>query len=283
MNRLMALALVFGTGVTLTAQAETTRCKAINKLPYQIDTAGVYCLKKNLTATPSPELNNSAITIATTAIGAVLDLNGFVLSGSEVLDTTNAMNGIQVGASDVTIRNGTIRNFGTGIRASSAPSGLLIEGLTLDSNLKQGISLYATRSVIRNNTIVRTGGFTGSANATAYGIEVEMADNMVIDNRIMGVTSVGTGYAMGITTDSSVSRTIVRGNLISSIESPSGSEAGIWFQGGSANIATDNRITAPGNIGIAYGGTGTYMNNLVDGANGSDYNGTGTAAGSTNF
>ena len=41
MNRLIAFALVFGMGVSLTAQAETTKCKPITALPYTIEKSGV--------------------------------------------------------------------------------------------------------------------------------------------------------------------------------------------------------------------------------------------------
>ena len=132
---------------------------------------------------------------------------------------------------------------------------------------------------IRNNVITNTGGYTGTANAPAYAIYVEGNDASIHDNTISEVTAVGSGYGVGVSGTIYASRTIVSNNTISNISGT----AGIWFQGGSNHIASGNRITKPGSYGIAFGGTGSYMDNLVVGATSTSYNGTGTAAGTTNY
>ena len=272
------MALLF---FTITAQAETTKCKAITKLPYQIDAAGVYCLKKNLAFENKGVAVNTgnAIVIATTASGAVLDLNGFVLSGGESAPTNSNAIGIHIGASNVTVRNGTVTNFETGVFSSSYPSGIIVEDLIVDSNFGEGIRLYASKSIIRNNLVTNTGGSTYIANSPAYGIYADGDDFSIHGNTVSGVTGVGSGYGVGISTDTSSDRSIVHNNTISNISST----AGIWFQGGTQHIANGNRITKPGSYGIAFGGTGSYMDNLVVGATSTSYNGTGTAAGTTNY
>lgn len=266
---------------TISAQAETTRCKAITKLPYQIDVAGVYCLKKNLTfATKgAPNTTGNAIVIGTDAPGTVLDLNGFTLSGGSATSISNAI-GIHIGADNVTVRNGTVKNFGTGVYASSYPSGIIVENLAVDSNFSTGIGLYAEKCIIRNNLVTNTGGSTAISNASAYGIYADGDDFSIYGNTVMGVAGVGSGYGVGISAAASADRSVVNNNTISSI-TPT---AGIWFQGGTNHIASGNRITKPGSFGIAIGGTGSnYMDNLVSGATSSSYNGTGTAAGTTNY
>lgn len=259
------------------------KCKPINKLPVQIDNSGVYCLNKNLTFSSAGVAITNGNAIVVAAENTVLDLNGFTLSGGTAPDNTQAI-GIHVTADNVTIRNGRVINFRTGIYSGGLSSGIVVEDITAAFNKYIGIYLYAEKSVIRNNAVFSTGGSTYMPNSPAYGI-FGYGDNInILNNTIIGVTSVGTGYAMGISTFLAFDgRNNASHNMISSIESPSGVDAGIWFQNGDNNIASDNRITNPGGIGIAYGGTGPYMNNLVTGATSTDYNGTGTAVGTTNY
>ncbi len=260
------------------AQAETTKCKAITKLPYTIEVAGIYCLKKNLTfaASGAPITSGHAIFITSTATGAVLDLNGFTLSGGDAPSTTSAT-GIDVRAQNAIIRNGTVQNFNVGVY--TAATGGIIENLIINNNFSKGIWIQAQQVIVRHNIITDTGGYTGSPNAAAYAIHTDYNDSSIHDNTITEVTGVGSGYGVGISSSTLASRTIVSNNTISDINGT----AGIWFQGGSHHIASGNRITKPGNYGIAFGGTGSYMDNLVVGATSNSYNGSGTAAGTTNY
>jgi len=86
----------------------------IKSLPYTISSPGLYYLGANFSYT----LGN-AITIS--AENVVLDLMGFTLQGG------NASIGILVAANNAEIRNGTVRNFDTGIEVGNsqpAKSGL---------------------------------------------------------------------------------------------------------------------------------------------------------------
>lgn len=260
------------------------KCKTISKLPYEVTASGVYCLKKDLSYVNSDgtsiTTNSDAITIS--APNTVLDLEGFTLSnGSSPTDTLAV--GVKITADNVTVRNGRINNFLSGVSSASSPTGLLIENLALAGNRSTGINLDSTYSLVRNNVITSTGGATYAANAPAYGIFIFGDDTTIAQNIIVQVTSVGTGNAAAVAiSDFTGGRNRAIGNMISNINSPSGADAGIWFLSGGNNIASDNLITLPGGIGIDFDGTGPYMGNLVQGSTSSDYSG-GSAQGSTNF
>lgn len=263
-----------------------SKCKPINKLPAEITISGVYCLKKNLTYASADVPITTGAAIQINAENTVLDLDGFTLSGGAAPTNTSAL-GIQITADNVTVRNGTVANFRMGIYSSGLANGVVVENMVLVGNKYIGIYFYAKNSLIRNNTVLNTGGATTAANVDAYGIFLDGDGISSFNNTIIDVTSVGTGRASGIATSGVADHCIVSNNTISNIASPSNFDSGIWFESGSLNnIASDNRITNPGSYGIGYNGggaTGVYMNNLVDDAGVSDYAGSGTAAGSTNY
>jgi len=252
------------------AQAETTKCKAITKLPYEIKVAGVYCLKKNLTM----GVAGSAISInEAAAAGTVIDLNGFTLSSSATVADLDTSTGIGLGAPNIRIHNGTIKKFGTGIWANGNCRGCILEDLILDSNLGAAISVQWVEGIIRHNLITNTGGvYAGTPNASATGIDISGGDTSVLDNTIIGVTGIGTGSGTGI---KGGHRSVVSNNTISNT-----STCGICLQSGNSQIVSSNRITQPGSYGIIT--NGTYMDNIVVGATTASYSG-GTAAGSTNY
>ena len=104
----------------------------ITDLPFTINKPGSYYLVSNLTA------SGHGIFVATN--GVVLDLMGFTLAG----DGDTVDNGIWVGGSPdapvcgAVVRNGTVRNFGNGIRVENAIGGSF-EHLALVQNTVDGI------------------------------------------------------------------------------------------------------------------------------------------------
>jgi parallel beta-helix repeat protein len=108
--------------------------------------------------------------------GITIDLNGFTLAGPDKTDI-----GIDLaGRSNVTIRNGVIRGFGTGVNISNGAGNRII-GVDLPLNLI-GISVATSNeNVLKNNTVVSSG--TGSK-----GIALASADQTIIaGNTVQGV------------------------------------------------------------------------------------------------
>jgi hypothetical protein len=92
-------------------QAETVGCTGVGPLPTTIDNPGIYCLKSNQAI--NVPLTFAAITINTNNV--VLDLNGFRLKGRGAPDSHDI--GILCdNCRYVTVKNGTVQGFSTGIR-----------------------------------------------------------------------------------------------------------------------------------------------------------------------
>jgi hypothetical protein len=288
-HRTLALILIhFSLAYTATAYAETTNCTAITTLPYTIATQGVYCLTGNLSTSISAG-GASAITINTNNV--VLDLNGFKIGGLAAGTATQAIGINAYQRQNITIKNGTIRGFEVGILLDdSAPftasQGHVIEDIRADQNTYAGIEVYGRDNVIRNNFVIMTGGSTagasiGSYDVYAYGIFIEGSSNQVLNNMVTEVTAQGAGSGYGIML--SGPNIVAAYNRVSNITSPSGGSYGIIQNSGNDIIVSDNRLSSM-QYGIYFypGTTGSYMNNLVQGATAAAYTG-GTAAGTTNY
>jgi hypothetical protein len=216
--------------------AETILCTRIFALPATITVSGSFCLSGNLSTAMT---FGNAIDIA--ADNVVLDLNGFRLDGLAAGAGTQ-VNGINVtDRKNVTIRNGTVRGFATGIEVvdlTGASRGHLIEGIRADRNTLFGMSIMGRGHVVRNNQIVATGGTTLlGPNGSAFGINVLGRETRVIDNDIIQMSKTGNGVTVGILLDGVVDV-----------------------------LAVNNRIT-DADIGIQYssGATGKFRDNLTSG------------------
>ena len=131
-------------GPTMLTLAQVEPRIPITNLPYVIEQPGSYYLASNLTSTWH------GVMIRTNAV--VLDLMGFAISG----DGDSADSGIYLGGLDnlsvrgVVVRNGSVRNFGNGIRADSSHDGRF-ERLSISDNVGDGVWFYsADRSNIGN-------------------------------------------------------------------------------------------------------------------------------------
>lgn len=189
---------------TADTRAETVNCTAITSLPTTISAAGVYCLKKDLTA-PSP-LSFSAITISSDNV--VLDLNGFTLTG------TGPQVSHDVGISctqcrNVTVKNGTIAGFNAGIELGQLlPSRCrnnVIEDIRAVRQTRVGILAAGASILVRNNLVLQTHGDTTSAEY--HGIAVQGVGIRVLNNDVSAVRHPnGTGAAIDIVTGGEFTR-----------------------------------------------------------------------------
>jgi hypothetical protein len=194
MKRLTALLVLAGSmGLAGTAAAdETTFCNTIiTSLPFTITTQGHYCFDRNLSTAIT---TGNAITINVDFV--VLDLNNFKLGGGSAGLGTNANGVFADGRSNITVRNGNIRGFRTGIVIQGG-SNHLIENNVLDGNTQYGTNVDTGSVVVRNNIVSNTGGSLVSG--YAYGIYA-WADSTasVRDNVVSNVFSPSNDSVVGI-------------------------------------------------------------------------------------
>jgi hypothetical protein len=243
---LTAIALLGPT--TADARAETINCTPINTLPTVIPAPGVYCLKKDLGTSMT---SGNAITINANSV--TIDLNGFKLGGLGAGVNTQANGVFAANRLNVTIRNGSVRGFMTGIYLNGG-SGHLVEDMRVESSRQTGILVSGDGSILRRNLISTTGGGTAS---TAYGIYSIGDGNSIVDNMIDRVTE--TYQGIGIMCLSSKSPVIARNEVREVSDTISGESVGIWLSNTTRAVAKDNYVinTVPAKQGI-------YGNGSVD-------------------
>ena len=144
----------------------------ISSLPFNITAPGTYALTGNLT---SPPINNQngvfgAINISPTIAGSVVvDLGGFTLTGPGPTGTFGISIAIVIGTDGgprntypITVRNGTIQNFGTGVEP------LTVSNITI-------------------NNIVFNLANTSDSSAGVAGIYAGSMDSSIVSNCIFNV------------------------------------------------------------------------------------------------
>ena len=186
------IALMVGFGAVTARADETTLCNAyITTLPYTITKQGHYCFDRNLSTAITI---GSAINIAADYV--VLDLNNFKLGGGAAGDTSSAIGIASVNHRNITIRNGNIRGFSSGIvlldEGNSA--GHLIEHNLFDGNLSQAITVEGDGVVIRYNRVINTG---RPRAVTAVGIDATGGTAFAHDNFVSNVFG-GSAFNQGV-------------------------------------------------------------------------------------
>jgi len=211
----IALAALGLSVAALPAAAETINCTAITSLPATISGGGVYCLTGNLVTSAA---TGAAITISSPNV--TLDLNGWRLAGLGAGTGTQTV-GILSSAANVTIHNGIVRGFKTGITLAGASN--VVEDVLADQNRVFGMYISGVGSIIRRNVISNTGGGTAADNEV-YGIYCDGHEARIIDN--------------------DVSQTFRSG-----VAQPVNAAYGIRFTG-TAALAENNRVTNSQDFGI---------------------------------
>jgi len=193
------------------ARAEVNDCTPITSVPTTISSPGVYCLTGNLT------MPTSSVTVhVLSAKDVVLDFNGHSITGSGGTAV------LVEDASRVTVRNGSLVNFGRAVYVASNSFNTTVEDLrvfatgsqpTVES---QGWGDIIQRNWIeRGNPVIRTAGGASRVsdndifNATS-GIDIVGSSTLVGDNL---VTRTGAAAGYGIRTAGT--RTILSRNNVS--------------------------------------------------------------------
>jgi hypothetical protein len=205
---IVSLAALLNPTTVHAAQSYDNCTGFITSLPATITTQGTWCLNADLTTAIT---SGNAITVA--ANNVTIDCNDFKLGGLAAGAGT-LTNGIYADTRDnLTIRRCNIRGFYEGTSLQNG-SGHLIEDSRFDGNTYIGVNVSSTRSIIRRNLVIATGG-SSSIGVEAYGI-LSIGSVDVLDNTVNGVTASGTNVsAVGIINssnpDGSVSGNRVRG------------------------------------------------------------------------
>jgi hypothetical protein len=205
----VVLGLVLGAAAG--ARAETTQCAAIAAVPVTIAIPGVYCLTSDLDYAPA-----SGTAIRINASNVVLDLNGHALRGLAGSSTT-AYGIYAEQRQNVTVMNGTVRGFETGVYLGDlAPfttaRGYVVEGMRVENSTGSGIEVDGRVGIVRHNQVLATG--PGPQPFNTFGIVLCGPGARAINNDVARVDKQGAAISYGVWfCDSSVDA-IALGNRI---------------------------------------------------------------------
>ena len=249
------------------ARAEPLNCTFVTGVPFTISASGNYCLDADFTYV--------GIAIDITVDNVVLDLNGHTLDGVKG-------SGMGVRAQDrsnITVRNGTVRNFSEGVYlGGTASEGLLVERMRFAQNGSAGIDVQGRGTVVRNNVLI------GNCNSPSPGPRWSMSivgtgahvvDNEVVDTGLGVSGSEVDGIRVAFAPRSTIER-----NVVTNAAASSSFARGILFLNSAGSSAVGNHVY--GFVyGIALEPGSLYRDNTVQGASVPFLSG--IAAGTTNF
>lgn len=198
------------------ARAETVNCTPILALPAVITEQGVYCFTGDLATAIT---SGNAIDIQTNNV--VLDLNGFKLGGLGAGLGTVANGIFAFNRQNLTIKNGTVRGFMSGIALFGTGQGHVVEDIRADHNTIRGIVVEGTGNLIRNNQVIATGGGTCCGTGTAaVGIRAAGTGPRVLNNDVIDTTSPGDVASRGIQFPALVTGGLAVNNRITNADIP---------------------------------------------------------------
>lgn len=187
----------------------------------------------------------------------VVDLDGHRITSGVVVEPgeeDGLLAGIRNGGyANVTIRNGTVKGFGYGVRLLGSTAYGVVHGMTLDGNVVAGVELYAADngrvgSTVRDNHFVANGAgvhlVSGSRASTVRG-------NTFLGNGGVAVLIEG------------ASGHLVEGNDISGVivDPLLDSDGGIMLVGATGNRLLANRLSDAGDAGMLLS-AGAHRNHL---------------------
>jgi hypothetical protein len=271
----LAMAAVLGSASVL---AETTICTVITQamLPYTITAPGIYCVDQKLTVNMT---SGAAITVASNNV--VLDLNANAIGNlAAPAATTQAIGVLANSRQNVTVQNGIVRGFYSGVAlidqaTPGTASGNAVYGMTSDQSRATGIVVEGTGAVVRNSRVVATNGstaldpFSGANPNSAVGITAIGTGAQVISNEVIGTDCTnscqGGSAATGIAVTAAPAAVIWQNRVINATLPTAALSQAIWItDAGSTNVFVDANDLAGYASGIVFVGTGKYRNTLTN-------------------
>lgn len=281
-RNLLAVTVSLGAVAAFPATAASLDCTPITSVPAVITVPGEYCLVDDLTF---PSGRGTAITVAVSDV--TIDLNRNELRGPHYGGVSTIAESFAISASDVsnvTVRNGAIAGFATGVAfRSSLPlkTGMLVEDVHLSGITAVAIQIGTGSTVVRNNRITNLNGNlkSGVASDEVTAIYAENVWGLPMGNEIRNnfISGMKGGTNSAIISLSRSPSTLVEGNTIAGLNS--GSFTGIRI-GFSSNVTVANNRLSTMRTGIdyQYDGFGKYYGNISEGV-GYPYVGGGTNLG----
>jgi parallel beta-helix repeat protein len=142
------------------------------------------------------------------------------------------------GFDNVTVRDGTVQQFGDGVLLNTSSTANTLQGLTLSQNATAGVRLSgATGAGITGNTIDR--------NAEGVSILDGSQDNVLSDNTLSA--NLGIAVRLVGSSENRLELNTIDGLLTTGLP---GSDVGIQLEGSSDNVLFDNDITDTGDAGV---------------------------------
>lgn len=236
-----------------TANAETLRGTLINRLPYVINRPGVYVLARDLT---TPIVSGAAVTIQADRV--IVDLNSHAIRYNATIaaPTTAAVGISSATAAFVTVRNGIIAKFGTGVELKGSGAGLRVENLTVDGCNGTGILVEGSAPQVRWCSVSNT----DRQYAPSFGIRadgsVAMISNCTVTDTTANAGSLGQ-FATSI--EVGAAGAILENNICANAYLAANS-VGVF---GTSMMLTGNKMV---NLGTGFFVSGSkYFNNLTRG------------------
>lgn len=214
-------------------------CTAITSVPLAITSEGIYCFTGNLA---TAQTTGNAISI--NADNVVIDLKGWKLDGSAAGLDTIAKGIYAYGRSNIVIRNGTIRGFYAGIGLSCSypytdSQGYQVEDIRAVANTYRGFYIDGTDTVVRNNTVLDTGGSTQIN--TAEGMKLQGPGLRLLNNDIGGLVASSTGNANGVFL-SNGDGGVIEGNRVYDLSTDTGNAFGIYTSSSDDVLVKNNSV-----------------------------------------
>ena len=221
--------VALGFAVSLVMAAPPSRAETLGCTPLGtglITKSGIYCMTEDRIAdgTSSKTLVIPYAIWITEDVDVVLDLNGHALRldppaprGSETFGIYVENGGSASHAGHITIRNGTISGFYTGILIDDKAN-VTLEDLVVADSQAFGILVTSTSgSVIRRCQVLNTGGSNTWDDWNGFGIGFSYSSAArVLDTKIVDVRGTGSGAGFGIDLFAS-SPVVISNNRIASV------------------------------------------------------------------
>jgi hypothetical protein len=199
------------TALTMIAHLASAQT-VIDALPYVISASGNYILDKSLTFLPGPGAQ-SAIAVNTSNV--TIDLNGFYISKARNGDTSPTFGVFSNNRANITVKNGTIIGFQTGVAfdylgGANINSNHLVDGVRFTNEQVTGIYLHhTTNCLIQNCSIAHTGYEANGNIVSVQGTGITVIDtnpgagNALVNNRVThsALTGISTGKFGGTYSD----------------------------------------------------------------------------------
>jgi hypothetical protein len=233
---LASLALALLPRAAVAAESYDNCAGTVTSLPATISTAGVWCMKSDLTTSMT-----SGMAITITSNNVTLDCNDFRLGGLGAGAST-ATTGIAVmEKSNVTVRNCSVRGFLNGLYLGGSSN--VVEDSRFEANTRIGVYVSGYDFIVRRNSITHTGGTpTASDNygVLAYGATGVIEDNFI--SEVAGNTQ-AFSWALGTGIFAGADYTVVRRNDVSGIAAGSDSTAVGIVGSGAKTKLLDNTVS----------------------------------------